>query len=80
MQTPLHQSYLEVRTAGRENHFVSLGALAVAGDGHVGEGLFVPEVLEGGHHVRLKVVPAKAKLLLVIHVETWRDLKIYSKD
>ena len=44
-----------------------LCALAVTGDGDVGEGLLVPEVLEAGHHVGLEVVPSKAELLLVVH-------------
>ena len=37
---------LEVRGAGRQDHLVSLGALSVAGNCHVREGLLVPEVLE----------------------------------
>ena len=64
----LQQSF-EVGAAGRENHLVSLGALAVTGEGHVTEGLLVPQVLEGGHHVGLEVVPAETELLLVIHYD-----------
>ena len=56
---------LEVGGAGREDHLVRLAGLAVAGQGHVREGLFVAEVLEGGDHVGLEVVPSQAKLLLV---------------
>ena len=63
----LLQQSLEVGTAGRENHLVSLAALPVAGNGHVAEGLLVPEVLEGSHHVGLEVVPSQTKLLLIIH-------------
>jgi len=44
---------------------VGLARLAVAGQGDVGEGLLVPQVLEGGHHVGLEVIPAEAKLLLI---------------
>ena len=64
----LQQSF-EVGAAGRENHFVSLGALAVTGEGDVTEGLLIPQVLEGGHHVGLEVVPTEAKLLLIIHYD-----------
>ena len=63
----LLQQGLEVGTAGGENHLVSLAALAVAGDGHVAEGLLISEVLEGGHHVGLEVVPSQTELLLVVH-------------
>ena len=46
---------------------MGLGALTVAGDGHVRKGLLVPQVLEAGHHVGLEVVPSEAELLLVVH-------------
>ena len=46
---------------------MGLGALTVAGDGHVRKGLLVPQVLEAGHHVGLEVIPSKAKLLIVSH-------------
>ena len=64
----LLQQSLEVGTAGGEDHLVSLRALAVAGDRHVTERLLVSEVLEGGHHVGLEVVPSQTELLLVIHL------------
>ena len=34
---------------------------------HIAEALFIPEVFEGGDHVRLEVVPAQAELLIVSH-------------
>ena len=48
---------------------MGLGALAVTGEGHVTEGLLVPQVLEGGYHVGLEVVPAQAELLLIVHYD-----------
>ena len=36
-------------------------------DGHITEALLVPEVLEGGHHVGLEVIPPKTELLIVSH-------------
>ena len=42
-----------------------LAGLAVAGEGDVGEGLLVAEVLERRDHVGLEVVPSQAELLLV---------------
>ena len=56
---------LEVGRAGRQDHLVRLAGLAVAGEGDVGEGLFVAEVLERRDHVGLEVVPSQAELLLV---------------
>ena len=64
----LLQQGLEVGTAGGEDHLVSLAALAIAGNRHVTEGLLIPQVLEGGHHVGLEVVPSQTELLLVIHL------------
>ena len=64
----LLQQVLEVWATGTENHLVSLGVLALSGDGHVAEGLLVPQVLEGGHHVGLEVVPSQTELLLVVHL------------
>ena len=61
------QKGFEIWAAGRENHLVCLGALTITGQGHICEGLLIPQVLEGGHHVGLEVVPSEAKLLLVIH-------------
>ena len=63
----LLQQVLEVWATGTENHLVSLGVLALSGDGHVAEGLLVPQVLEAGDHVGLEIIPAEAELLLVIH-------------
>ena len=50
--------------AGAQNHLVSLGVLALSSDGDVTEGLLVPEVFEGGHHVSLEIVPAETELLV----------------
>ena len=61
----LFQQVLEVRTTGAENHLVGLGMLTLGGDGHVTEGLLIPQVLERGHHVGLKIVPSKAELLII---------------
>ena len=36
-------------------------------DGHITEALLVPEVLEGGDHVGLEVIPPKTELLIVSH-------------
>ena len=61
----LLEKILEVRTARAENHLVSLGVLALSGDGDVTERLLIPQVLERGNHIGLKVVPSKAELLIV---------------
>jgi len=62
------QQSLEVRRAGRQDHLVRLATLTVARNGHVSERLLIPEMLEGSNHVGLEVIPAQAKLLLVIHL------------
>jgi len=74
----LLQQGLEVGRAGREDHLVGFAGLAVAGQGHVGEGLLVPQVLEGRHHVGLEVIPTQAKLLLVTlsHLELFLFLVV----
>ena len=61
----LLEKILEVRTAGAENHLVGLGVLTLGGDGDITEGLLIPQVLERGNHIGLKVVPSKAELLIV---------------
>ena len=70
----MRKQYLEVRTAGRENHLVSFSALTITGDCNVSEGLLVSEMLEGGDHVGLEVVPSQAELLLVVHPGLGSDL------
>ena len=62
------QLYLRaVRLEGLDAH--------LCGDGDIAEALLVPEVLEGGDHVRLEVVPAEAELLVVGHGDFgWRVL------
>ena len=47
---------------------MSLGVLALSGDGDVTERLLIPQVFEGGHHVGLEVVPSQTELLLVVHL------------
>merc|ERR1712001_33229 len=64
----LFQQGLEVGTTGGEDHLVSLAALTIAGNRHVTEGLLIPQVFEGGHHVGLEVVPSQTELLLVVHL------------
>ena len=64
----LLQQGLEVGRAGGQDHLVRLAALPVAGQGHVAERLLVPQVLEGGDHVGLEIVPAETKLLFLGHL------------
>jgi len=67
----LLQQGFEVGRAGGQDHLVGLAGLSVAGEGHVGEGLLVAQVLERRDHVGLEVIPAEAKLLLVTgHLES----------
>ena len=66
-QNNLKQFYLKVCGAGAEQHLVCLGALSLADDGDVTEGVVVPQVLEVIDHGRLEIVPAKTKLLLIVH-------------
>ena len=61
------QQGLEVGGAGGQDHLVSLAALPVGCNCHIGERLLVPQVLEAGHHVGLEVVPPQAELLLIVH-------------
>lgn len=63
----LFQEGLEVGGAGGEDHLVGLARLSVAGEGHVGEGFLVAQVLERGDHVGLEIIPAEAELLLIGH-------------
>ena len=53
---------LQHKTNLRIEHEHHLGS-----DGHITEALLVPEVLEGGHHVGLEVIPPKTELLIVSH-------------
>ena len=62
----LLQQVLEVWATGTENHLVSLGVLALSGDGDVAERFLVPQMFEGGHHVGLEVIPAQAELLITL--------------
>ena len=38
-------------------------------NGHIAEALFISKVFEGGNHVGLEIIPAKAELLIVSHHE-----------
>ena len=60
----LGQYLIKIIPAGTQNHLVSLGVLALSSDSDVTEGLLVPEVFEGGHHVSLEIVPAETELLV----------------
>ena len=53
----LLQQVLEVWGTSAENHLVSLGVLTLGGNGDIAEGLLISKMLEGSHHVGLKVVP-----------------------
>ena len=55
-----------------------LAGLSVAGEGDVGKGLFVAEVLERRDHVGLEVVPSQAELLLVAgrHLVSVAELEV----
>ena len=73
----------EVWGAGRQDHLVSFGALAVTGESYVTKRLFIPQMFEGGHHVGLEIIPAETKLLLIIHdsflTKFWKEeMKIYN--
>ena len=59
------ESYLEIGRACGEHHLVCLARLSVAGEGHVREGLLVPQVLERRDHVGLEIIPTETELLLV---------------
>merc|ERR1719206_635035 len=63
----LLQQVLEVGRAGAQDHLVSFRVLTLGSDGHITEALLVPEVLEGGDHVGLEVIPPKTELLIVSH-------------
>ena len=66
----LLQQVLEVWRAGTENHLVSLGVLPLGGDCHIAKGFLISEMLEGGDHVCLKVIPPETKLLIIArHLE-----------
>jgi len=67
----LLQQSLEEGGAGGEHHLVRLARLAVAGERHIQEVLLGAEVLEGGDHVGLEVVPSQAVLLASCHRDFW---------
>jgi len=64
----LIQQVLEVGGAGAQDHLVGFGMLPLSGDGHVTKALLIPEVLEGGDHVGLEIVPTETELLLLGHL------------
>ena len=57
----LHEQLLEVVGAGREDHLVTLDGAAVAGQGHVAEGLDLEKLAKDGEEVGLVVVPAQTE-------------------
>ena len=61
----LFQQVLEVGGTSAENHLVSLGVLTLGSNGHITERLLVTKMLEGCHHIGLKVVPSQTELLIV---------------
>ena len=59
---------------------MSLGVLALSGDGDVTERLLVPQVFEGRHHVGLEIVPAETELITVsgTHLGCFQSQIIFS--
>ena len=64
----LGQYLIKIIPAGTQNHLVSLGVLALSGDGDVTERLLVPQMFERSNHIGLEIIPAETELLLIIHV------------
>ena len=50
--------YLKVWWTSWQDHLVGFAGLTVTSQCHIGKRLFVPQVLEGGDHVGLEVVPS----------------------
>ena len=80
----LLQQVLEVWGAGTKDHLVGFRVLTLHNiyelcvqldgkylscNGYIAEALLIPEVFEGGNHVGLEVIPAKAELLVISHGE-----------
>ena len=80
----LLQQILEVWGAGTKDHLMGFRVLTLHNiyelcvqlnekylscNGHIAEALLIPEVFEGGNHVGLEVIPAKAELLVIGHGE-----------
>ena len=59
----LHEELLEVGAACREDHLVAFDGGAVAGQGHVAEGLGLQQVVQDRQQVVPVVVPSQAKHL-----------------
>ena len=72
----LLQQGLEVGATGGEDHLVRLAALTIAGNRHVTEGLLIPQVFEGGHHVGLEIIPAETELLVTLVSRHLENLKL----
>ena len=62
----LGQYLIKIIPAGTQNHLVSLGVLALSGDGDVTERFLVPQVFERRNHVGLEVIPAETELLVTL--------------
>ena len=58
-------AYLKVWRACWQNHFVGFAGLTVAGKSDICERFFIPQMFEGWNHVRLEIIPAETKLLLI---------------
>lgn len=61
--TYFEQSF-EVRTAGRQHHFVCLERASVTCQGHVYEVFFIPQMAEWTQYAGLEVVPPQRELLI----------------
>ena len=89
----LLQQVLEVWGAGTKDHLVGFCVLTLHNiyelcvqlngkylscNGYIAEALLIPEVFEGGNHVGLEVIPAKAELLLISHGEMLLHFRLYN--
>lgn len=60
-------TYLEIRTARREDYFVRLERLSFSSQGAVHVHPLLKKSVENRHQCRLMVVPPQAELLVVVH-------------
>ena len=56
---------LKVGRASRQYHLVSFASLSITSQSDICEGFFVSEMFKRRNHIRLEIIPAKAKLLLI---------------
>ena len=74
----LGQYLIKIIPAGTQNHLVSLGVLALSGDGDVTERLLVPQMFERSNHIGLEIIPAETELLVTLisrHLENYKGLE-----